>query len=445
MSRKIRNVASGFVALGAAFALAACSGGGTSPETQTPRESGGAEEQISIRAAWWGSDSRNNATLAALDLYTEEHPNVTITSEYAPFSGHFDKLATLTAAGDMPDLVTFQYTFFPQYVANGQLLDLDQFSADVLDLSGVDEGVLPQGVVDGKRYAVSAGINTQAIIYDPAVFEAAGVEVPDSDWTWDDYATLLEALVDSGEIQYGSNDFSGSDQLFDFWLTQHGKGFYAEGGGLGFEAADLEGFWNFFGDLRERGLIPPADVTAATTGDVATYPLVTGSAAMDMAFSTVLPGLTSTAGRELELLAYPNGGDSPGQYLVGTGITWAGAATTDHPEVVADIINFLTNDPAALAVLNLERGVPISTLGRETIEPNLDEVEQHMVSYVDSVANGPLATESVFYNAPAAGASEVTGLFTTSAQSASFGQASVADAAADFVAQAEEALDRASN
>lgn len=443
MNRRNRVAALPVAAVASALVLAACSGGSATDPTASATGGSGSAEQVSIRAAWWGADSRNNATIAALDLYTAENPHVTINSEYAPFAGHFDKLATLTASGDMPDLVQFQYTFFPTYVENEQLLELDQFSPDVLDLSSLDEGVLQQGVVDGGRFAIPAGANTQAIIYDPEIFEAAGVDVPDRDWTWDDYAATLEALVESGEIQFGSNDFSGSDQLFDFWLTQRGKAFYGPDGTLGFEAGDLEEFWNFFGDLRDRGLVPPADITSATTGDVATYPIVTGIAAMDFAFSTVLPGIVSTAGRDLALLPYPSGGSAPGQYLIGTGITWAGAATTDHPEVVADIINFLTNDPDALAVQGLERGVPVSAAGREVISTDLGETQQHMVDFVDQTANGPLAPESRFYNAPPSGANEVTGLFLTAAQSFAFGQTGAADAAKTLVTEAQDALSRA--
>lgn len=442
MDRIRRRWAAAGVAAAVSLSLAACSTGTPAPSGPAPSESGTpSAEQIEIRATWWGGDSRNNATLEAFKLYEKAHPNVKITSEYSAFSGYFEKIATLSAGGDAPDLMQFQYAYFPQYVANGQLLDLDQY-ATVLDLSGVDEGLLQQGVVGGKRYAVPAGSNTQAVVYDPAVFADAGVDVPAPTWTWDDFARTAKELVASGKIDFAANDFSGSDQLFDFWLTQRGKTFYTADHKLGFTQEDLVEFWQFFGGLRDQKLLPPVDVTAATTGDTATYPIVTGQAAMDFAFSTLLPGLASTAGRSLAVLPYPNG-DQPGQYLIGTGITWTGSANTKHPEVVADIINFLINDPEAVKILGLERGVPITAAGRDAISADLTADQKVMVDYISQVAGAPLATESVFYNDPPAAASEVTGLFKTAMQEAAYGKASVEDAAANLITQAEEALVRA--
>ena len=48
-------------------------------ETQAEELAGG--EPVTLRFAWWGSDARHEATLAAIERYTELHPNVTIEGE----------------------------------------------------------------------------------------------------------------------------------------------------------------------------------------------------------------------------------------------------------------------------------------------------------------------------------------------------------------------------
>ena len=62
-----------------------------------------AEEDITLRVAWWGNQVRNEGTTAMLDAYMEEHPNVKIEAEFADWSGYWDKLATQAASNNMPD------------------------------------------------------------------------------------------------------------------------------------------------------------------------------------------------------------------------------------------------------------------------------------------------------------------------------------------------------
>ena len=57
--------------------LAACSGGGDADkggdDAQTTDDGG---EQTTLRIAWWGSQARHDATVEALNLYEESHPDM---------------------------------------------------------------------------------------------------------------------------------------------------------------------------------------------------------------------------------------------------------------------------------------------------------------------------------------------------------------------------------
>ena len=411
-----------------AMSLSAC--GGAEPEEAE------ATGPITLRASWWGGESRNEATLAAFELYESMNPNVTIQSEYLPFDGYFQKLATTTAAGDAPDLMAMQYSYFPEYVTRGALGILEG-----IDVEALDPAAVPQGVFDGERYAVTAGANTQTVAYNPEAFSKAGVDVPQDDWTWDDYFALCEAIVASGTVQYCSNDISGRDTDFDFWMSQQGKSFYTADGDLGFTAKDLTEFWSLWADLRKNSIVPPADVTAEVTGDPATYPSVRGLTAIELTYSGTTLALSNAAGYQLEMLPYPSGGagSESAQYLVGTGIMWSSPPTSEHPEAVADLINFLLTDPAAIALLGVQRGVPFSQAARDSLV-DLSPGDQAAVDFVSKVAGGDLAEESVFYNAPPASASQLTKLFSETSQQVSYERMSPADAAAQFIEAAKPIL-----
>ncbi|MNB80104.1 putative ABC transporter substrate-binding protein YesO [compost metagenome] len=79
----------------------------TSEPASTPAAATAApsSEPVKLRIMWWGSQPRHEATLAALDLYTKNNPNVTFEPEYSGMDGYLDKLSTRAAAKNAPDIV----------------------------------------------------------------------------------------------------------------------------------------------------------------------------------------------------------------------------------------------------------------------------------------------------------------------------------------------------
>ena len=55
-------------------------------------------EPVTLRMAWWGSQTRHDRTIAVIELYEKLHPNVDIEYEPMDFDGYFNKLATLVAS-----------------------------------------------------------------------------------------------------------------------------------------------------------------------------------------------------------------------------------------------------------------------------------------------------------------------------------------------------------
>src|SRR5919198_6013910 len=83
------------VAVCLALAAAACGSGGGSG-------SGGGTVNLSF--AWWGDASRAKATQEAVALFQQQHSNIKVSTQYAPFADFFTKLATQVAGGNAPDL-----------------------------------------------------------------------------------------------------------------------------------------------------------------------------------------------------------------------------------------------------------------------------------------------------------------------------------------------------
>ncbi|GAA3075750.1 MULTISPECIES: ABC transporter substrate-binding protein [Actinomycetes] len=110
------------------------------------------------------------------------------------------------ADGDAPDVFTLGGAYPGEYADRGALLDLETVS-ETLDMSTLDDGALENGQIDGTQYALSTGSNALAVLVNPALFEEAGLELPDpQSRTWDGFqesSTQIAANTDA----YGADGF----------------------------------------------------------------------------------------------------------------------------------------------------------------------------------------------------------------------------------------------
>lgn len=159
------------------------------------------DEKVTIRVAWWGNQTRNDLTVKALDLYTEQHPNVTFETEPSSWDGYFDKLSTQAATGSLPDIYQQDYGQIRSYYDQNLMLNLQPFvESNVLDVSRVSEAVLASGSFDDDLYAMCIGLNSPALFYDKETVEAAGVTIPEQ-MTWDEFFDISQTIYDKTGVQ----------------------------------------------------------------------------------------------------------------------------------------------------------------------------------------------------------------------------------------------------
>src|SRR5699024_10083554 len=155
----------------------------------------------------------------AVEAYAEVDDSVTISTEPGEWNGYWDKLATQTAGGDLPDVIQMDEKYISEYGGRGALLDLAE--------AGLDTSDFAEGAVE-----VGAGL-----LASPAVFEEAGVELPDDTaWTWDDLIDIATEIAENTEDgTYGMTQMATIQALFQVWMRQLGQDQYRDGG-VGFDA-----------------------------------------------------------------------------------------------------------------------------------------------------------------------------------------------------------------
>src|SRR4029079_15532068 len=127
-------------------------------------ESGDPNAKVELSVFWWGAEKRAQLTEQALDLYTSKHPNVTFKKTWQANQGYFDKLATLTAGGNAPDISQIDDNYISEYAERNVTLDLKPYTeSGKLDITKISKGLIDYGTVDGKLAGLSMGENTQGL------------------------------------------------------------------------------------------------------------------------------------------------------------------------------------------------------------------------------------------------------------------------------------------
>lgn len=383
MNRTTRLAAVLAAATVSALALSACSPAGA-PAGGDDATSGG---DVTIRFAWWGSDARQKNTQAAIDAFEAANPGITVEAEFGDWAGYWDRLATQTAGGNTPDVMQMSDAYLAEYAGRGVLLPLGDQSE--IDQSHLDKGGVAAGEVDGTLYALQAGANYPAVLANPALFEAAGVEMPDDKtWTWDDYLATAEKLSKAGVGAVGTDSIIG-DPVTNAWLAQQGKSLFTADGKVGFGEGDLTGYFQLVSDLSTSGAAPAASViTEQMVLSPDQWGIATGKSAMGFAWSNLLTTIEGSLGSPLTLLRLPADKDAKatGEYLRGA-MYYSVASTSKHPAEAAKLVDFLLNDPAAGDALLAERGLPLNTEIRAGIADKVSEPEQRLIAFTTDNAD----------------------------------------------------------
>jgi multiple sugar transport system substrate-binding protein len=422
----LRRALAAVLALPLALGLVACGDDTPAADPNAP---------VTLSFFFWGGEARAKLTEDALALYKAKHPNVTVKTTWQANQGYFDKLATLTAGNDAPDIFQIDDNYLTEY-AGRATLDLTSYTTNgKLSIAKFPESLAKYGVVDGKLSGVAFGENTPGMVFSKTKIAALGVEEPQTGWTWEQLITwATAATTKAGGKYYGTMDPSADYKAFWMWVRQQGKQLY-NGTQLGFTKEDLTRWFELWKGARDAKAAPPADIiNVANGGDVTKQLVVTGQALTSFMWANQMPELAKNTKDQLGVVAYP--GDPSAQ--------WARASmylsvfrNSKNKDAAVDVINFLVNDLEAGKVLGTERGLP----------SNLDVRSAVATSVTDANMKTSIAFENdltpKFGPAPPVppkGHATVRSELRKAAESVQYGRAAPAAAAEAFFTAATAAL-----
>ncbi len=392
-----------------------------------------------LRIGWWGSQTRHSVTLAVIDLYTKK-TGVQFEPEFYSFDDYISKLNTLVAANGCPDIMQMGGNF-PTYIEQIELLN-SYIEKGIIVTTATDKSFIAITTLDGKTVGLSLGTNAQAMAYDPALFNKAGVALPTNKWTWTDYEN-------AAIIIHKNLNILGSSQLDEFtvltsWLQQYdnGESFFLEPYRLKLNYTNDDNIIEFFA-MKERltraGAYPnPAQM--AEIKNIEADPLVSGKAAMTWIYSNQFVALSSAAKRPLALIMPPRRTYSGplAQTITSSQMfsIWKGSR---QKETAAKFINYFVNDTEANLILKGERGVPIMKPVRHALSAGITPENKAVYDYMDQI--GKEAALQITLNSPVQ--ADIKDIYKNLSEEVVFGKSSPAEAAAKLRAEAEKVLKRA--
>ena len=344
-------------------------------------------EQVSLRFAWWGAQLRHDRTQQIVDMYTEMHPNVTIETEFYDWDSYWDKLAAQGAGGVLPDLIQMSTSYVVQYYEGGLLLNLEPYVENgILDLSDIPPNTLDQGRLgpNGDLYAMNLGMNALMALYDPAITDAAGIEITQR-YTYDDLYAWGRIIKEKTGVY--TNLYT--NQPTNMMRSQGSHLFKQDGSGdIGFDDPALLAY---FSELKlkgiEEGISLPPEVAAERAGSVDESFFVIGEEWINFTWSNIASAIINAAQRELMYLPYPSvPGKEEMRHLNYTASQQICAnASTKHPDWAADFINYMINSVECNEVLLAERGMPVNAKVSEAIQPLLGPAPRLGAEYLGTI------------------------------------------------------------
>jgi len=154
---------------------------------------------------WHGYTAAEADSLnALLDQWNAENPDIRIEPLIVNNDKALQKLTVALQAGKPPD-ITYQYgSSLPQLAAAPGLVDLTEWTQQPdVDWEDFVAGAREAATFEEKVLGVPALIDNLAVVYNKELFDAAGLEYPNDQWTWDDFRAAAKALTDPAEKRFG--------------------------------------------------------------------------------------------------------------------------------------------------------------------------------------------------------------------------------------------------
>jgi multiple sugar transport system substrate-binding protein len=292
--------------------LGACGGdgGGTGETGVTGRyQAPPSDIEATLTVSNWGNPGDEEVYDAAIARFNDKYSNVKVENKFSQvvnWGDYINKIQASIAAGDAPDVINIategvEYGLDRDlYQSLSNYIDQDQSVQALID--DVSPALLEGFTKDDETYLLPNNWNTMLVYYNAKILDAAGIERPSEDWTWDDFL----------EVARQTTSGAGGDKVYGFSIPTYTFAYmpwiYTNGGSTASEdlteptlddEATVEAI-QFIADLVFKEQVAPNP-----TGGDPTSLFLAGKVAMTAAPANLAATLAENKGFEYDVLPMP--------------------------------------------------------------------------------------------------------------------------------------------
>ena len=202
-----------------------------------------AEENKVLTVVTWDATT-TPYLIAQKEAFEASHPGITIEYVDVASQDYAVKTTTMLEGGDTSDVFMIkEIDNLINWQAQGFAAPLDTTGYDMSGFVGTEKNY----AVDGVQYAIPFRSDFWVLFYNKDLFEAAGVDLPTNDMTWDQYAELAKKLTDKEKGIYGTHYHTWLSAVAN-WAVCDGVNTLADG-----NYDDLLYFYKLYQDLEDYG------------------------------------------------------------------------------------------------------------------------------------------------------------------------------------------------
>lgn len=191
-SHTAKRIAAAAVAVATLGSMAAC-GSGSDPSSS--------DGDVTLSFSAW--DKLPDSWFAG---FKKKYPNIKVKFVNIPGDNYNQKINQMIVGGTAPDVMLLQEADYVRFAKNGVLEDLgdDLKNSKSVDTSDLIDAVSALDSQTGGQHGLPWCAASELLYYNKDMFDAAGVQYPTEDWTWDDYAAAAQKLT-NGNTQWGAD------------------------------------------------------------------------------------------------------------------------------------------------------------------------------------------------------------------------------------------------
>jgi multiple sugar transport system substrate-binding protein len=224
----------------------------------------------------WTRSATEAQSQLLVDAYNASHENQVELSVF-PVDEYLPRVGTAAGSGELPDLVSLDVVFVPQFTEVGALLDITDRIAALPFADDLAQSHIDVGTFEDRQYVVPHTMDLSVLFYNKELYEQAGLDPEQPPTTMEEFAEHARAINDLGDDVYGTffGGNCGGCYVFTWWPSIWADGhevMNAEGTESYLDSPEAQAVYDVWKGLVEDGAVAPGHEDEAGATWVAVFP-----------------------------------------------------------------------------------------------------------------------------------------------------------------------------